>query len=78
MVKSADYLKKGALFSMPISDKILKLIHESDATDDQKALLIQILEVEDKGAFRFKESYEKILKDYLASKKEGVNDGDTA
>ena len=62
---------------MPISDKIMGLIRESDATDEQKALLIQILEVEDKGAFRFKESYEKILKDYLASMKEGVGDGDT-
>lgn len=70
-------LQKGALNSMPISNKILNLIRESDATDDQKQLLIHILEIEEKGVFRFKECYEKIIKDYLDAIKEKDNNGST-
>lgn len=55
---------------MPISDKILQLIDDLEATDKEKKLLTQILEVEEEGAYQFRERYAKLLKEYLAEKPE--------
>ena len=50
---------------MPISRKIIEQINSLTEVDDSfKELMISILEIEDKGTHRFKEPYEKLIKDY--------------
>lgn len=58
---------------MPISEKILEKIQQLDDTDELKRLMISILTEEDKGNHRFKETYEKLVNEYL---KEKDGDGD--
>lgn len=55
---------------MPISKKIIDQINNLDVDSDFKELMVAILNEEDKGNHRFKDTYERLIKDYL-SKKEG-------
>ncbi|MBQ8898480.1 MAG: hypothetical protein IJY86_08365 [Clostridia bacterium] len=53
---------------MPISEKIIAQINNIDADEEFKELMLSILEEEDKGNFRFKDTYEKLVNDYLEKK----------
>lgn len=55
---------------MPISEKIIAQINGIDADEEFKELMLSILAEEDKGNFRFKEAYEKLINDYLGKKEE--------
>lgn len=59
---------------MPISEKILTQISKIDAPDDFKDLMLAVLTEEDKGNFRFKEAYEKLINDYIKAKEDGQSD----
>lgn len=59
---------------MPISEKIMKQISKIDAPDDFKELMLAVLSEEDKGNFRFKEAYERLINDYLNAKEDGLSD----
>ena len=50
---------------MPISEKILKQVETAKASEDEKKLMLAILQIEDKGSFRYTDDYEKIIKDYV-------------
>jgi hypothetical protein len=50
---------------MPISEKIKNQIQQLDATEDFKELMLSILTEEDKGNFRFKDTYEKLINEYI-------------
>lgn len=50
---------------MPISEKIKNQIQQLDATEDFKELMHSILTEEDKGNFRFKDTYEKLINEYI-------------
>ena len=51
---------------MSISKKILDEIERCDATEAQKQLILQILDVEDKGTYQYAADYERLIKEYLA------------
>lgn len=55
---------------MSISENIKKEINELEISDDDKKLLMNFLEVEDNGRYRYKKEYEKIVKKYLSNKVE--------
>ena len=57
---------------MPISEKIQEKIRKLPDDEKFKELMLAILAEEDKGNFRFKDTYEKLIKAYLA-KKDGDN-----
>lgn len=57
---------------MPISEKILKEVENTKATSEEKALMLEVLQVEDKGSFRYQAEYEAIIKKYIA-KQEGAD-----
>lgn len=57
---------------MPISENIVERVNNTDASEAEKTLMMEILRIEDKGAFRFEQDYEKAIKAYLAAK-----DGET-
>ena len=59
---------------MPISENIIERVKASSATDAEKKLMIEILQIEDKGIFRYEAAYEKVIKEYLSAteKKEDV------
>lgn len=59
---------------MSISEKIIARVNKIDADDDFKDLLISILAEEDKGNFRFKDSFERMVNDYLGRKEEKNSD----
>lgn len=50
---------------MPISEKIIAQINSVDVDVEFKELMLAILTEEDKGNFRFKDTYEKLVNDYL-------------
>ena len=50
---------------MPISEKIKEQIDALEVQKDFKDLMIAILTEEDKGNFRFKDTYEKLVRDVL-------------
>lgn len=50
---------------MPISEKITKQIQELDTCENFKNLMLSILAEEDKGIFRFKDAYEKLVNEYI-------------
>mgnify|MGYP000947003577 CR=1 FL=1 len=52
---------------MPISEKIINRVNDTNATAKEKELMLEILKVEDKGVFRYSADYEKIIKDYIAT-----------
>lgn len=60
---------------MPISEKILDQVKNTTATDAQKALMMEILQIEDRGVFRYEAAYEKVIREFIDSneKKEGDN-----
>ena len=53
---------------MPISVKILQKINELNETKEFKALMMSILEQEDRGSHQYKRDYIKMVNDYLAKK----------
>lgn len=50
---------------MPISKKIIDKVDALKITAAERALMMEILEIEDKGSFRFEAVYEKAVKDYI-------------
>lgn len=50
---------------MPISKKIIDKVDALEITAAERALMMEILEIEDKGSFRFEAVYEKAVKDYI-------------
>lgn len=53
---------------MPISEKIQQKIKNLPDDEKLKELMLAILAEEDKGNFRFKDTYEKLVNAYLAEK----------
>ena len=56
---------------MPISEKIKEQIDALEVQKDFKDLMIAILTEEDKGNFRFKDTYEKLLNEYIETSNGG-------
>lgn len=54
---------------MPISEKIVEEINRLDATEAEKQLMLEILEVEDLGIYQYTNAYEQKIREYV--KKEG-------
>ena len=52
---------------MPISEHIIDRVKAANATEEEKKLMMEILQIEDKGIFRYEAAYEKAIKDYLAA-----------
>lgn len=50
---------------MSISNKIDSRIDNLNETDEFKALMRNILNVEDEGVYRFKEKYETYVNEYI-------------
>ncbi|MDD4353785.1 MAG: hypothetical protein PHN56_04995 [Candidatus Nanoarchaeia archaeon] len=61
---------------MPISKKILDQIEKLDADQKTKELLLAILNEEDKGNYKFKDTYEKLITSYLETKSKGDENND--
>ena len=53
---------------MPISEKIIAQINSIDVDEEVKQLMLYILAEEDKGNFRFKDTFEKLINDYIEKK----------
>ncbi len=53
---------------MPISEKIRSKIAALDEPEDLKKLMLDILTEEDKGNHRFKDTYERLVVEYLRAK----------
>ncbi len=56
---------------MPISEKIKEQIDVLEVQKDFKDLMIAILTEEDKGNFRFKDTYEKLVNEYIETSNGG-------
>lgn len=56
------------LILMPISEKIIAQINSIDTDDEFKELMLSILSEEDKGNHRYKDTYEKMINEYLEKK----------
>jgi hypothetical protein len=52
---------------MPISEKIMKQVDDAKVTPDERLLMKDILQIEDKGLFRYNADYEKVIKDFIAA-----------
>lgn len=50
---------------MPISEKIIKEISELNVPDDEKQLMINLLNIEDEGVYQYVSPYEKQIKQYI-------------
>lgn len=61
---------------MPISKKILDQIEKLEADQKTKELLLAILNEEDKGNYKFKDTYEKLITSYLETKVKGDENND--
>ena len=61
-------MKKAGYKQMPISEKIQEKIRTLPDDEKLKKLMLAILTEEDKGNFRFKDTYEKLVNAYLAEK----------
>ena len=59
---------------MPISEKILEQVETTAATDSQKALMLEILQIEDKGVFRYEAAYEKVIREFIDSNQKKEDD----
>ena len=55
---------------MPISKKIIDKVDALEITEAERALMMEILKIEDKGSFRFETVYEKAVKDYISQVEE--------
>lgn len=53
---------------MPISNKIMDQVQVACVADKEKDLMMKILQIEDKGNFRFEAAYEKAIKDFIAER----------
>ena len=53
---------------MPISQKIIDRVSATSTTPEEQALMMQILQIEDKGIFRFETAYEKVIKDFIVTR----------
>lgn len=60
---------------MPISQKIIDRISTTNITNEEKELMMEILQIEDKGIFRFEAAYEKAIKDFI-SERDKKEEGD--
>lgn len=61
-------MRKVGYKQMPISEKIQEKIRKLPDDEKLKELMLAILAEEDKGNFRFKDTYEKLVNAYLAEK----------
>ena len=61
-------MKKAGYKQMPISEKIQEKIRTLPDDEKLKKLMLAILTEDDKGNFRFKDTYEKLVNAYLAEK----------
>lgn len=50
---------------MPISQNIIDRVNALETTAEENNLMMAILQIEDKGIFRFELAYEKAIKDYI-------------
>lgn len=57
---------------MPISEKILNRINDSEVSKEEKKLMLEILQVEDKGSFRYQAEYEALIKKFIEEQKETI------
>ena len=55
---------------MPISEKIRMQVEKADATPAEKGLMMEILQLEDKGSFRYQAEYESLIKKYIDENEE--------
>ncbi len=55
---------------MPISEKILDHINDSKVSKEEKELMLGILQIEDKGSFRYQSEYEAMIKKFIEEHKE--------
>lgn len=50
---------------MPISEKIVEEINRLDATDAEKQLMLDILDIEDMGTYHYINLYEGKISEYI-------------
>jgi hypothetical protein len=55
---------------MPISEKIRTQVEKTEATPAQKGLMMEILQLEDKGSYRYRTEYESLIKKYIDENEE--------
>lgn len=55
---------------MPISEKIRTQVEKTEATPAQKGLMMEILQLEDKGSYRYRTEYESLIKKYIDKNEE--------
>ena len=53
---------------MPISQKIIERISATANSPEEQDLMMKILQIEDKGIFRFESAYEKVIKDFIVAR----------
>ena len=59
---------------MPISQKIIERVEATSVSQDEKKLMMKILEIEDNGVYRFEAEYEKAVKAFIVKRDEEVTD----
>lgn len=59
---------------MPISQKIIERVEATAVSQDEKKLMMKILEIEDNGVYRFEAEYEKAVKAFIVKRDEEVTD----
>ena len=57
-----------------ISEKIKKEINALSISDELKQLMLKILEEEDKGNYKYKDTFDKLVNEYLEDEEEKSND----
>ena len=55
---------------MPISKKIIDKVDDLKVSEAERSLMMDILDIEDKGSFRFEAAYEKAIKGYIKNVEE--------
>ena len=50
---------------MPISEKIIKEIHDLSVSDREKQLMLDLLDIEDLGVYQYVHPYERRIKKYI-------------
>ena len=50
---------------MPISEKIIKEIHDLSVSDREKQLMLDLLDIEDLGVYQYVHPYERKIKKYI-------------
>lgn len=59
-----------------ISEKIKKQIEDLQIDEDMKKLMLRILEEEDKGIYKFKDLYDKLVNEYIEKEEEKGDNND--